>query len=247
MSPTDPYADWDAAYVLGALSPAERREYENHLAGCAACQEAVAELAGMPGLLAQVPPGEALALDVPWPTSEAEPEPPASMMPAHLPARRLRSSWVAPLAAAAAALLIGGVGGYAASLGRSDETSPGASPSATSLALPKRVAFSPVEPTTMTAVLDLARVVGGTEVRVECQYATATAAPSSTGHDYGAVDYAIWVIGRDGSQDKLRMWTAHPGRLMRPSAVTLLPADQIRSVEIRYVGSGTTVMRADLS
>ena len=31
----DKFADWDAAYVLGALSPAERREFETHLASCA--------------------------------------------------------------------------------------------------------------------------------------------------------------------------------------------------------------------
>ena len=28
------FAEWDSAYVLGALSPAERREYEEHLETC---------------------------------------------------------------------------------------------------------------------------------------------------------------------------------------------------------------------
>ena len=46
--PPDPYREWDAAYVLGALSPRDRRAFEQHLATCAACREAVAELAGMP-------------------------------------------------------------------------------------------------------------------------------------------------------------------------------------------------------
>ena len=59
---SDRFATWDAAYVLGALSPAERREYEEHLAGCPACQAAVSELAGLPGLLAQVPPEDAALL-----------------------------------------------------------------------------------------------------------------------------------------------------------------------------------------
>ena len=49
----DPYLRWDAAYVLGALPPRERREYENHLAGCAECTTDVLELAGIPGLLAR--------------------------------------------------------------------------------------------------------------------------------------------------------------------------------------------------
>ncbi|MFD0784741.1 zf-HC2 domain-containing protein, partial [Micromonospora azadirachtae] len=39
----------DGAYVLGALAPAERAAYERHLAGCADCREAVAELAVLPG------------------------------------------------------------------------------------------------------------------------------------------------------------------------------------------------------
>ena len=34
------YADWDSAYVLGALEPAERREYEAHLERCERCRAA---------------------------------------------------------------------------------------------------------------------------------------------------------------------------------------------------------------
>ncbi|MFD6446895.1 zf-HC2 domain-containing protein [Promicromonospora sp. NPDC060204] len=58
----DPYAEWDAAYVLGALSPSDRRAYERHLAECAACRAAVAELAGLPGLLGTISPAHAQAL-----------------------------------------------------------------------------------------------------------------------------------------------------------------------------------------
>jgi len=44
----------DAAYLLGALSPSDRREFETHLAGCASCQRSVQQLAGLPGLLGKV-------------------------------------------------------------------------------------------------------------------------------------------------------------------------------------------------
>src|SRR5690606_26259909 len=49
------FASYDAAYVLGALSPRDRQEFEQHLRECAECAQGVRELAGMPGLLAKVP------------------------------------------------------------------------------------------------------------------------------------------------------------------------------------------------
>jgi anti-sigma-K factor RskA len=43
-------------YVLGALEPAERADFEEHLAGCERCQAEVAELRGLPELLEQATP-----------------------------------------------------------------------------------------------------------------------------------------------------------------------------------------------
>ena len=63
----DEFATYDAAYVLGALSPADRRAFEIHLKGCAACAGSVGELAGLPGLMSRV------SLD--QLTAEAEPLP----------------------------------------------------------------------------------------------------------------------------------------------------------------------------
>src|ERR1700761_6543692 len=51
---THDYATWDAAYVLGSLSPADRREYEAHLSVCPLCDQAVGELSGMPALLSKL-------------------------------------------------------------------------------------------------------------------------------------------------------------------------------------------------
>ena len=50
----DPFAEYDAAYVLGSLSPQDRHEFEAHLKGCRQCTVAVAALAGLPGLLSTV-------------------------------------------------------------------------------------------------------------------------------------------------------------------------------------------------
>lgn len=262
MSSHDDYADWDAAYVLGALPVAERREYEDHLGDCAACRAAVAELAGMPGLLAQLPPGEVLAMDL---DGGADLQPPASLMPALpvFPAESPRRRWLAPVAAAAAALLIGGVGGYAvSSASRDGSPNPGITSTAGgtsgSVASPARLAFTAVEPSLMTAVLDVVPIANGTELRVECQYARQTGAPTgstttrptggggASGGDY-RIDYAIWVVDRAGRATELRDWTARPDRIMRPVAVSPLTVAQIASVEIRRVDTGHTVMRASLT
>ncbi|MGH8328690.1 MAG: anti-sigma factor family protein, partial [Steroidobacteraceae bacterium] len=56
------YAEWDAAYVLGALTATERHEFEEHLAACTKCSAEVAELAALPGLLGALPAADATAL-----------------------------------------------------------------------------------------------------------------------------------------------------------------------------------------
>jgi len=49
-------------YVLGAIDPAERARVDAHLTTCEECRAELAEFAGLPGLLALVPAGEAIAL-----------------------------------------------------------------------------------------------------------------------------------------------------------------------------------------
>jgi hypothetical protein len=49
----------DGAYILGALAPAERADYEKHLPTCATCRESVAQLAVLPGLLGRLDPATA--------------------------------------------------------------------------------------------------------------------------------------------------------------------------------------------
>ncbi len=58
----DEYEDWDASYVLGALPTDQRLQYEQHLSECSACRAAVAELAGMPGIVGRLSLEEALAI-----------------------------------------------------------------------------------------------------------------------------------------------------------------------------------------
>ncbi len=60
---THEYAMWDAAYVLGSLSPTERREFESHMGTCKPCRQAVAEISGMPALLSRLDKDDVAAID----------------------------------------------------------------------------------------------------------------------------------------------------------------------------------------
>ena len=90
------FAHDDGAYVLGALSPAERLDFERHLATCDECGRSVRALAGLPGLLDRVDAG---VLEHPT----ADPPLPATLLPALTRevsrGRRRRASMIAGLAA----------------------------------------------------------------------------------------------------------------------------------------------------
>lgn len=100
--PADPFETYDAAYVLGALSPEDRAAFEAHVKECPECARSVQELAGLPGLLSQVTPEMV----------ETE-EPPDGLLPSMLnDVRRLRrrrtvtTAVVGAVAAAAVAVAI---------------------------------------------------------------------------------------------------------------------------------------------
>lgn len=255
---THRYADWDAAYVLGALSSTDRREYEAHLGGCPTCRDAVAELAGMPGLLGAVEPVEVLALDAPAsPTPRFEVIEGSSDAPEYLNAGEAEREgerkgerngehhgdrtrehhgrsgrarrWLA-VAAAVVALGGAGVGGYTISEARQ--------PATAVVTGPTRLAFSPVAASTMTAVVDVAPVGDRTSIKVECQY-------SGYAQDTWA-DYSVWAVDRDGHAGLVTTWRARPDLVMHPAGTAPVPLAQIAAIEIRRADSGQTVMRAAL-
>jgi hypothetical protein len=243
----DKFAEWDAAYVLGALSPAERREFEEHLAGCPSCQAAVSELAGIPGLLAQVSPADAAMLSMavdkdagrgePSTAGGAEeeviePAPPPSLLPKMIKAARMRRrKMLAAVAGIAAAVLlaISGVAVAAGLLPLRPES-------------PQRVAFSPVVPNAITAVADVIPGQDGTEIKVECQYGEVSEPTPGGGHEY----YSIFVVDRSGNATEIRKWPATPNKQMRPSGTTPLRVSEIADIEIRQTETNEVLLRAPL-
>ena len=244
-APPDKFAQWDAAYVLGALSPTDRREYEEHLASCPACQGAVSELAGIPGLLGQVSPADAAMLSMAVDNKAGHGEtatatateaelagPPSSLLPKMIKmARTRRRKMLAAVAgiAAAAVLVIGGVViGTGLIPLRPDS--------------PQRVAFSQVVPSSITAVADVIPGSEGTQINVECVYAEVNDPRPGGGHN----EYSIFVVDRAGHSSEIKEWPATPNKQMRPSGMTPLQLSQIADLEIRESDTNEVLLRAPL-
>lgn len=228
MSEHDDVRDWDGAYLLGALSAGDRRTFERHLATCDACTASVAELAALPGLLAQVPASEAeVAL-------QQETHSTPDLLPSlvdHVARRRRRSRrWV--LAAA--------IGGVAAALVLGALVVPGlvGEPQDTTAVA---VQLTPVEEAAVsgaavTASIRLVEEQWGTRIEMECEY-------HSTSSYSAPTDYAMYVIDAEGDDIRVASWTAVPGRTATPSGTTSLAVAQLRSVELRAVEDGAVLLR----
>lgn len=226
LGDADPFAMWDAAYVLGSLDAEERRQYEAHLSTCERCREAVAELTGMPALLALLDPDEVAALD------EASPELP-QLPPELLDSllakvswrnrRRRRLSWtMAGAAVAAAAAVIAVLVGI-----RPGPSAPSAAPPATSASA---LSMTRVAPNSIDATVSLISQGSGTRIEMTCTYPKES--EDSDQHDNDVDKLAMVVVGRDGSHAQLATWMAPPGVTVRPVGSTPLRMDQIAAVQI---------------
>lgn len=220
------YAHEDAAYVLGALSSAERAAFQEHLAGCPECSQAVRRLSGLPGLLSRV------SLDVLEEPAPEEPVPDTLLPALVAEARRhqRRRSWTIAAAAAAAAIVMTGgalvVGGVL-----SDDEAP--TPAATQEPMEK-LADIPV-----SAEVGITEVDWGTRIDVTCIYPKPE---SGSARDW---PYALVVRTREGETEHVASWIAKPGRIFNVSGATASPADDIETVEIQTL-DGQPLLRLDV-
>lgn len=108
------FEDLAGAYVLDAVTPAERLAAEEHLATCAGCRKLVRELRGAADLLPlaapQIDPSEQLKQRVMSAIAQESERP---LQPVNLAPRRLRPRWGTRLLAVAAILAIVLLGGLA--------------------------------------------------------------------------------------------------------------------------------------
>jgi anti-sigma-K factor RskA len=209
----------DGAYVLGALSPAERAAYERHLSSCSFCREAVADIAVLPGLLGRLDPADFQKL--------LDPEPPRPASRNRMPAlvmaaqstrqlerrRARRRAFVSALAAACLIVLIGV--GAVLWMGRdaSEPTGP-------------TVAMQPVNGAVpLSATVNLTGTTGGTKVRVACFY-------NRESDDSKSYTVRLMGIGPDDERDQMGSWVAAPGREFKMDGVTHLAAGNLSRLEL---------------
>ncbi|MDP3949474.1 anti-sigma factor [Microbacterium sp.] len=222
------FAEWDAAYLMGALNSADRRRFEEHLDDCEACGRAVAELAPVIGLLGRVERRHAESHPAETP---AGPDPSRRVEFARIATadrvRRRRRQWWTGAAVAAVAATVAVVLAVTLPLAPAPEE--------TTVVTMQATSDIPLE-----ATAELTEVDWGTRIDLECIY-------GGSGGGYADWPYELYVIGRDGAEEAVSSWRARPGTTAQLSAGTALDLGGIETLEIRAVGSGQVLMRVELS
>ncbi|MBX6750252.1 MAG: zf-HC2 domain-containing protein [Micromonosporaceae bacterium] len=205
-----PYELDDGAYILGALSPAERAEYERHLATCPPCRDAIAQLAVLPGLLGRLDPQTAQRSVTAPPT--LLPRVLAAVRAQRAAARRRRLlTTVAGVVAAVALALVVGIG--------------------VKLALPAGPAPLTYRPMSVgdntvrvDAEIGIQEQSSGTMVSVRCLY-----------HDQSDHTWQILLIvyPREEEAESIGSWVATGGQPVEVSAITRYSPDQIDRIELQ--------------
>lgn len=231
------HAHDDAAYVLGALSPTERLDFERHLPTCDECSRSIRSLAGMPGLLDLVDAGvlEDPPVDTPLP---------ATLLPSLTRAvetrGRRRTVVIAGLAAAAAAVVA-----LAVPLALGDDAPPVSGPGTSATSTPgqdqvETRVMAPQGDVPIEATLGLEQVTWGTRMLLTCTYdkdAIGVELPEQ-------VDYLLYVTDARGHSEQVGSWTSLSGTTMTVPAATSVTRDDLASVEVR-TPDGRVVLRLD--
>jgi hypothetical protein len=223
----DPFLTDDAAYVLGALTRADRHAYEQHLRGCATCAAAVREVADLPALLSSVGP-EAFTSSI---RCSAGSGPPATLLPRLLESARREHHLLRRLAAVTTLAMAACLVAIIIAVAAVHSHSPGqpASPKATVMT---HVVAAPID-----ALARLTSNVWGTRIQLRCTYPAQPERWTST--------YTLVVIDHAGHAQQAASWQSIPGVVSIIAASTDLTRAEIAQIEVRTT-RGQPVLRLAL-
>jgi hypothetical protein len=220
-----------AAYVLGALSAAERLDFERHLEGCDRCTREVRELAGLPGLLGRVDASvlERSAVDEPVP---------ATLLPAltrQVRRARRRRTFIAAGLAAVLVVVGGSLAVWLTGVGPGEPGSGATTPPSSVVARE----MDPVGEVPVRASVTLEPVAWGTRLGLVCSYD-----PESVEYQLPPkVRYVLVVRTDQGKTEQVGSWLSESDGTVRVTAATAEPVADIASVEVRTM-DGRVVLRA---
>jgi len=238
------YAQWDAAYVLGALSSAQRHEFEQHLSVCKSCTAAVTELAAMPGLLGELPVSDAFAMleadaagAAPHTGAAVAGPPPVSILnglTARVRRRRRARAWTVGVVSVAAAAAIAAAIVLPMSLNAPVQPTVSA-------------ALQQVTPSPISASVHLTSVKWGTKIAVDCTYGSSLATSSGySGYSDAPVttarSYSLYVTDRHGTTTRVASWRAGPGSVVHATGSIDTNETDVATVELRATDSGTVLL-----
>jgi Putative zinc-finger len=214
----------DGAYVLGALSPSERSAFEKHLAECAACREAVASIAVLPGLLGRLSSADAASVGsvtAEFATEQRIPKLVAAV--SHARRRDRARLGMAVLVTASIALFAGVTAGSA----RTPQTSVvQINPISRSPSRPAMIPMKPVSTTLATAEVYLEETAAGTRIYMHCAY------PPKNDHTRPYL-FRLFALGPDGVSEQVSSWMAAPGEEVTLTGTVRLSMHDLTRLELR--------------
>jgi hypothetical protein len=221
---TDRFTYDAGPYVLGALPPEDRRDFEEHLATCRHCRAEVQEFAGLPGLLSRLPAGELPAVL----QGSPEPPPPVSVLPALLTeagvertSRRRRSVIVG---IAAALVVAAGSAGVTEAIVNAPTAA---------VAQPQAAQFqSNVDGLPASASAVVTDVPGGTRIVMSCQYTGPLSDDGKAPQTYNL----RYVPKGGGAPHWMGSWPVLSADSYRLDMVVPVSRDQISKFEVTWNG-----------
>jgi putative zinc finger protein len=208
----DPYARFDAAYLLGALDPDERLSFEAHLLVCQRCRVSLAEISAIPPMLAGLDESAfATPPALPAAASPATSDPLPRLLQAAVRKRTRRRRLTAALALVAAASAVALIVSILPSSSSGPKLAPRAMVALTATSVRATVALQPES--------------WGTEIHLTCWYPPGAVESASEA-------YELVAHSQNGATYDLGSWRLAPGGKVIFSSGTALTEAQLKNLQI---------------